>query len=117
MPNRNKQKGDRFERAALLVAQEKFPDAFKTRDGFHDDCGDIVLDKTARFIVQAKDCASKPWFVWLDELDVQKKNAGAVHGVVVCKRRGISDAGEALAVMRYRDLINLAYELPRVVLP
>lgn len=117
MPNPNKQKGDRFERAVLLVAQEKFPDAFKTRAGFLDDRGDVVLDKSCRFILQAKDCASKPWFVWLDELDKQKHNAGAIHGAVVVKRRGISDAGEGLAVMRYRDLINLAYELPHVVIP
>ncbi len=117
MPNRNKEKGDRFERAALLVAQEHFPDAFKTRAGWDDDRGDIVLDKSYRFVLQVKDCTSKPWYVWLDELDEQKKNAGALHGAIVVKRRGVSDAGEGMAYMRYRDLVRLAYELPRVVLP
>jgi hypothetical protein len=108
MPNRNKQKGDRFESAALLTAQGFFPDAFRTRAGWDDDRGDIVLDKRHKIIVQAKDCQSKPWYVWLDELDAQIKNADAEYGCVVSKRRGKGDAGEAMAVMRYRDFLALA---------
>lgn len=107
MPNRNKQKGDRFESATLLTSRSFFPDAFRTRAGWDDDRGDIVLVRE-KLIVQSKDCQSKPWYVWLDELDAQVKNAQAEYGCVVSKRPGKSDAGEAMAIMRYRDWLAMA---------
>lgn len=109
MPNRNKEKGDRFESAALLSARELFPNAFRTRAGWDDDRGDIVLDSEYGVIVQAKDCQAKPWYVWLDELDSQLKHSGAAYGALCVKRRGKSDAGEAMAVMRYRNWLALTY--------
>lgn len=111
MPNRNKEKGDRFEYAALLSAREYFPEAFRTRAGWDDDRGDLGLTKDYRFIEQLKDCASKPWGVWLDELDKQMINAGAQYGAVSVKRRGISDAGEALTFMRRRNYLKMAHDL------
>ena len=108
MPNRNKQKGDRFESATLLASLPVFPSAKRTRAGWDEDRGDIILDSSYRFIVQAKDCQSKPWFAWLDELDSQLAHSGALHGVIVVKRSGRSDAGEGMAYMRYRDWLRLA---------
>jgi hypothetical protein len=111
MPNANKAKGDRFERATFLAAAPYFPDVKRTRAGWDDDRGDLLLDRNMRFIVQAKDCQAKPWFKWLDELDAQLANSGALHGAIVSKRPGFSDAGEAMAIMRYRDWLKLAYDL------
>jgi hypothetical protein len=37
------------------------------------------------------------------ELDVEKANAGTSHGVLVLKRRGISDPGNWIAVRRVCD--------------
>lgn len=111
MPNRNKQKGDRFESAAVLSARELFPDAKRTRAGWDDDRGDIVLTPDYRIIEQVKDCAQKPWFVWLDELDKQIANAGAQYGAVSVKRRGIGDAGEAMTIMRRRNWLKMAHDL------
>lgn len=111
MPNRNKQKGDRFERATLLAALPYFPEAKRTRAGWDEDRGDVLLDPNMRFIAQSKDCQSKPWFTWLDELDVQLKHSGALHGAIVSKRTGVSDAGEAMAVMRFENWLKMASEL------
>jgi hypothetical protein len=112
MPNRNKQKGDRFESAALLTAREYFPTAKRTRAGWDDDRGDILLDPYCRFIVQVKDCQVKPWFTWIDQLDAQIANANAQHGVIAVKRVGVSDAGEAMAFGRFRDWLRLAAQVP-----
>lgn len=107
MPNRNKQKGDRFEHAAILTTREYFEAAKRTRAGWDDDRGDIIIVPDYSAIAQVKDCKSKPYYVWLDELDEQIKNAGARHGVLVSKRTGFSDAGEGMAIMRYRNWLSL----------
>lgn len=111
MPNRNKQKGDRFESAAVLTAKDLFPEAFRTRAGWDDDRGDVVLTPTYSIIQQVKDCQAKPWYEWLDELDSQLMHAGAQYGALVSKRRGRADAGEAMAVMRNRDWLRMAARL------
>ena len=119
MPNRNKQKGDRFERSAVLAASRYFPDAKRTRAGWDDDRGDVVLTKDYAFVQQAKDCQSRPWFKWLDELDTQFSHSGAVWGCVVSKRPGYGDAGDAMAIMRNRDWLAMAarlHELEEIVL-
>lgn len=107
MPNANKRKGDRFERSAVLTAQEYFPDAWRTRAGWDDDRGDVILVKDYSLIQQAKDCQARPWFSWLAELDAQKRNAGARWGCVVSKRPGFPDAADAMAIMRNRDWLAL----------
>ena len=111
MPNSNKCKGDRFERCAVLAAQNYFPDAWRTRAGWDDDRGDVILTKDYRFMQQVKDCQSRPWFVWLDELDKQKSNGNALYGCVVSKRPGRLDAGESLAVMRNSDWLKMAQRI------
>lgn len=109
MPNRNKERGDRFQRAVLTATLEHFGDAWITRAGWDDDRGDIVTNADdPRFIVQAKDCAKKQWRPWLEELDQQITNAGAKAGVLAIKQRGIADAGQSLAVMQFRDWLALA---------
>lgn len=111
MPNPNKAKGDRFESAAVLTAKDFFPEAFRTRAGWDEDRGDVVLTPTYSIIQQVKDCQQKPWYQWLDELDSQLKHSGASWGALVSKRRGMSDAGEAMAVMRNRDWLKMAARL------
>jgi hypothetical protein len=109
MPNYNKQKGDRFQRAVLTATLGTFPEAWITRAGWDTDRGDIITHKDKpRFTIQAKDSAQKLWLTWFTQLDQQIANAEATAGVLVLKQRGIADAGEALAVMRYREWLVLA---------
>lgn len=118
MPNSSKLKGDRFERAAVLAANVYFPGAWRTRAGWDDDRGDIVCVPDYSIIQQVKDCQSRPWYRWLDELDIQMHNGGAVWGCVVSKRPGHLDAGQSMAIMRNRDWLKMAariFELESVL--
>lgn len=105
--HKNAAKGARFElRLRDALRRLGFPHADKTRDGYSRDRGDI--EGTPGLAFQAKDVASKSWGTWLNDLDEQKANAKADHAVLVVKRVGIADAGEALAVMRLKDWCTLA---------
>jgi hypothetical protein len=107
MPNRMKQKGDRFERAVVAAMRVNgFPHVERTRAGWDDDRGDVT--GAPGLVVQAKDVAAKSWGPWLQSLQAQVVNARADHGVLVVKRRGDSDAGSALAVMRFDHWLRLA---------
>jgi hypothetical protein len=98
MPNRNKQKGDRWE-AAVTGAYRAlgFPHAERTRAGWDDDRGDHLL--APGLCVQSKDCATARWGEWFVQLEEQRVNAGAEHAWLVVKRRGVGDAAQGLAVM------------------
>lgn len=107
MAHRNKNKGDRFERAVVEAMRPNgFPHADRTRAGYERDRGDI--EGTPGLVVQAKNHADKRWGPWLEDLDAQIANARADHGVLVVKRAGIADAGQALAVMRFANWLRLA---------
>lgn len=100
MPNANQDKGKRAERAVVAASRLRgFARAERSKAGrFHDD-GDIA--HMPGLVVQVKDVASKSWGPWFSDLTNQVFNAGADHGVLVVKRRGVADAGQWLAVMTY----------------
>ena len=92
MPNVNKSKGDRAERAVRdHLVEAGLPKVIKTRAGFDDDLGDIVVtdpaDRHRRAILQVKDVASPQWSKWHDQVASQVEVAEAEHGVIVHKRR------------------------------
>ena len=92
MPNANKDKGDRAERAVRdHLVDAGLPKVKKTRAGFDDDLGDIVVtdpvDRHRRTILQVKDVASPQWSKWHDQVASQVEVAEAEHGVIVHKRR------------------------------
>jgi len=92
MPNANKDKGDRAERAVRdLLVEAGLPKVKKTRAGFDDDMGDIVVtdpaDRHRRAILQVKDVATPQWSKWHEQVASQIEVAEAEHGVIVHKRR------------------------------
>jgi hypothetical protein len=112
MTNRNKVKGDRFEREHIDFARGNgFPGAERTRAGYERDGGDGHLDPTVGMspgvISQCKNWASTNWRKWLADLEDQIRNAGAEFGFLVIKRRGIADPGEQLAVMKVKHIMRL----------
>ena len=106
MTNPSKDKGDRAERdfVAWLV-QNGYPLAHRSRAGWSDDVGDImgVHDLT----IEVKHAKTMRLGPWLDELDVERANAGTARGVLVVRRPGWPDPGEWFAVRRVRDEFSL----------
>lgn len=109
--NANKVKGDAFERALrdyLLAAG--FP-VERTRAGYARDHGDLHisprLGRGPAVIVQAKNHARMCLPEWLTQLAEQTADAGADHGVLVVKRRGVGDPGRSYAVLELADLLDL----------
>ena len=120
MPNANKAKGDRFEREILAKChQAGFVTATRTRPGRNEDQGDILLNRAATAILQTKDVNTPDWRTWLHELDAQMDAAGAGHGALVVKRRGVGGRPALhLAVMPVEMMLDLMaraghQELPR----
>lgn len=108
MANRNKQKGDRAERAVRDWAVNHGPGSFKTRAGFNDDMGDILWLHTAGYVVlQVKDVVSPVWSQWFRQLADQvtvatrevRGDHAVVGGVIVHKVRGVSDPAQWRAVL------------------
>lgn len=107
MANRNKEKGDRYEREILALAKRSgFVDASRTRPGRKEDQGDIHL--APGLIAQCKDQKTPEWRVWLAELEEQRLEARADHGLLVVKRRGIGGRPPLhLAVLPLDDMLRL----------
>lgn len=110
MANRNKEKGDRYEREILALAKRSgFVDASRTRPGRREDQGDIWL--APGLIIQAKDQKTPAWRDWLAELETQRRAARADHGILVVKRRGTGGRPPLnLAVMPLDSMLRLLCE-------
>jgi hypothetical protein len=116
MPNSNKVKGDRAERAAMATCiRLGFPWTEKTRAGYTRDHGDLHLETVhgrnggPAVIAQVKDDRTIRWPVWLGELAEQVRNAKADHGFLIVKRPGLSErnADQWLAVTTLADHLLL----------
>ena len=75
------------------------------------DKGDIGGTRThtgARIVIEVKDYGGK-YLVgpWLDETETERINDNAAAGVVIAKRRGITDPLQQVAFMTVADLITL----------
>lgn len=112
--NRNKEKGDRAERAVRDYLANLFPGAFKTRAGFNDDLGDVVVPTAQGLLcVQVKDVAQPRWKEWFQQLseqvDTLTRESGkpVVGGVIVWKLRGSADPAQWRAVMQLKDYAGL----------
>ncbi|WP_448222436.1 hypothetical protein [Gordonia iterans] len=107
MTNRNKARGDQYERDVLKACRQSgFPWAERTRPGRREDEGDIHL--APGLIVQTKDAAQPRWREWLDQLAGQVRCARAEHGVLVVKRRGSGGRPPVhLAVMSLDEMLRL----------
>lgn len=122
MANPNKAKGDRAERAVRDYVAERYPGSFKTRAGFNDDLGDVlVAHDGGRVVLQVKDVASPAWRAWFGQLAEQAATAtdnyDGVHevlgGLIVHKARGEADPSKWRAVAELGavlDLVDAAYK-------
>lgn len=107
MANHNKARGDQYERDILAIARRSgFPFAERTRPGRKEDQGDIHL--APGLIAQCKDQKTPEWRDWLAELEEQRLEAHADHGLLVVKRRGIGGRPPLhLAVLPLDDMLRL----------
>ena len=64
------------------------------------------LDTFQELLLEAKACKQLSLSQWMDEVRVQKKNAGAQVGAAVVKRRN-HQAGRAYVVMEFDDFLDL----------
>lgn len=118
MANPNKRKGDVAERAVRDLATSRYPGSFKTRAGFNDDLGDVIVSHPAgRLVLQVKDVASPAWKSWRRQLADQvnvcrtESETNVVGGVVVHKYRGKADPAAWHAVTSLGDLLDLLDEV------
>ena len=93
----SKRKGDRAERAVRDYLKSLGLEVKRTRAGFNQDLGDIILTTNRGLItLQVKDCAQANWKTWFEQLDSQVETLKAnttqpvVGGVLVWKLRGTS---------------------------
>lgn len=111
MSNPSKVKGDAFERAVQDYLQANgFPWTEKTRAGYARDHGDLHLVPTRAVIAQCKNHSRITLPEWLSQLDEQVADAGAAHGFLAVKRRGVGDPGRSYAVLELSALARLLRE-------
>lgn len=114
MANQNKARGDRAERAVRDWAAEHYAGSFKTRAGFNEDLGDVILEHPGgRVVLQVKDVASPAWREWFAQLAGQVLTCAAesersvLGGVIVHKARGQADPALWRAVAPLEALMGL----------
>lgn len=81
----------------------------KVKTGSRDtgDIGGVRTLEGHRVVVEVKDCSTLSIPAWLREAEVEALNDSAVAGVVVSKRRGISDPAQQLVCMTLGHLAAL----------
>ncbi len=74
------------------------------------DRGDVanVRANGLRAVVECKDVARTDLAGWLGEAEAERANDGADVGVVIHKRRGVSDPGEQYVTMTLRTFAAMA---------
>lgn len=114
MTNRNKRKGDAAERKVRDLVAARYPGSFKTRAGFNEDLGDVIVAHPAgRVVLQVKDVAKPAWRQWFaqvaDQVDTcARESEGAVlGGIIVHKARGVGDPAKWRAVVELGDVLDL----------
>lgn len=107
--------GSRFERGIADYMSQQVDDRIdrKVKTGAADkgDIGGVRLSpalRGGRVTVECKDYGGRllPG-TWLAEVAVERGNDDGVVGVVIAKRRGLTDPGDQLVIMTVRDLCAL----------
>lgn len=114
MTGTNKRKGDVAERAVRDMVTDRYPGSFKTRAGFNDDLGDVIVEHAAgRIALQVKNVASPKWAQWYPQVADQiatcraESNRDVVGGAIVWKYRGHADPNDWHVVTQARDFFDL----------
>jgi Holliday junction resolvase len=104
--NRSKAKGTAAETALLRWLVDEGHAAHRNPPAGSNDVGDLTVRRGAQWItIEVKNRADIATAIrdGLNELDVEKANAGTDHGVLVVKPRGKGDPGAWYAVRRVAD--------------
>ena len=111
MGNANKAKGDRAEAAVRDYIVEFFPESWRTRAGWDEDRGDIVLDllgdKILTWAIQVKDTAGVPGTPEFSALADRIKAGGHQGGVIWWKLRGKGHPKDWRVVMTGEAYLHL----------
>lgn len=87
---------DRIERRAKTGAKDR------------GDIGGIRATGGGRVVIECKDYGGRLQVgPWLGEAETERGHDGAIAGVVVAKRRGITDPGAQIVLMTMRDFVAL----------
>ena len=92
MSNPSKQKGTFFESSLLPLLQEYYPGAERRALSGALDKGDFILPG-ATWAAEAKNRKTMALSAWVKEAEVEAFHLGVPYGVVIHKRRGITDPG------------------------
>lgn len=102
--------GARMETTTVAYLAEWINDAIERRvTNGAKDRGDVsgLRVYRQRVVVEIKDCAKTDLSGWAREAETERVNDGALAGLVVHKRRGVSDPGSQWVHMTLRDLVAL----------
>lgn len=115
MTNVHKAKGDRAESAVAAYVKDRFPWSWRTRAGWDEDRGDVVLDllddKTETYCLQVKDTAAPPGSPELAQLALQIQRGGHRGGVVWWKLRGKASPAQWRVMMTGESYLELMRRL------
>jgi hypothetical protein len=105
-----RQKGTAFETSLLPLLREWYPEAERRPLQGEKDKGDYHLPGEARYALQAKNQKTMVLSSWVDDAAEQALNldpSGHAVGVVVHKRRGVTDPYEQYVTMKFGDFLWL----------
>jgi len=104
--NPSKVRGTKFESQVVeFLRTHGFPYAERRALGGANDKGDIA--GVPGVVLECKSVKQITLSTFVDELDVEMRNAGVEVGAVVIKRRGTTDVGRAYAVMPMDVFVRL----------
>ncbi len=104
MSNPHKRRGDQAERQVVdWLRANGYPHAARIRAGWEDDMGDI--DGVPGVVIDVKARKELRIGEWVDHLDDQMTAAHTTSGLVIVKRRGITDVGEWIAACKVRTAL------------
>ena len=114
MSNPSKQRGTAAETAVVAwLRLNGYPHAERRALAGQADKGDIAgLPGT---VVEVKSCKAHDLAGWCGELEAEIRNAGALTGVVIAKRRGTTNVDEWYALMPAKRWLDLYAEGDEVV--
>lgn len=111
MGNPNKAKGDRAEAAVTGLIQDWFPESWRTRAGWDQDRGDVILDllgdKSILSAIQVKDTADRPGGPVMAALVDQVRQGGSRWGFIWWKLRGKGHPEDWQVLMSGRQFMEL----------
>lgn len=106
MTNRAKQKGTSFESALVRWFGDLGIGARRLALAGNKDVGDVEVPEWG-LNIEAKNCRQLALSQWVNEADAETRNADGKPVIVVAKRVGKGDPGEAYVVMPLRRLYRL----------